>query len=328
MPLFKGVASKAKPSKAIKYITNPKKAAIVVTHALDDTLDYAAQFADTQSLFGKAKSFGNRKYYHFKHSFDPKDNISPAEASEMTEELASKVFDDYEYIIATHNDRAHIHCHLIVNSVSFVTGKMLHLNNTEYGELKDLSNSIAEKHGYSTLDFRKKAADKISSKEKQITLNGGTSWKEELREVIAIAVHDCTTMEEFESYINDYGVTITRNTAKTISFKHPNKQKSIRGDKLGANYTKEAITDELAESLYRNGSADKATNGQLLFRNGGRYNDRIHRRTDTPEETDEERNDTLYAGRRYEVVELFGQERITDDDDLLSSTESNSRGRR
>ena len=327
MPLFKGVASKAKPSKAIKYITNPNKAAIVVTHGLDDSSDYAAQFADTQSLFGKAKSFGSRKYYHFKHSFDPKDNISPAEASQMTEELARQVFDDYEYIIATHTDKAHIHCHLIVNSVSFVTGKMLHFNNTEYGELKDLSNSIAEKHGYSTLDFRKKAADKVSSKEKRVTLNGGTSWKEELREVIAIAVHDCTTMEEFESYINEYGIIITRNTAKTISFKHPNKQKSIRGDKLGANYTREAIIDELAQSLYRNGSADKATDGQLLFRNGGRYSDRIHRRTDTPEETDEERNDALYAGRRYEVVELFGQERITDDDDLLSSTESNSRGR-
>ncbi len=327
MPLFKGVASKAKPSKAIKYITNPKKAAIVVTHGLDDSLDYSVQFADTQSLFGKAKSFGNRKYYHFKHSFDPKDNVSPAKASEMTEELASKVFDDYEYIIATHTDKAHIHCHLIVNSVSFVTGKMLHLNNTEYGELKDLSNSIAEKHGYSTLDFRKKAADRISSKEKQITLNGGTSWKEELREVIAIAVHDCTTMEEFESYINDYGVTITRNTVKTISFKHPNKQKSIRGDKLGADYTQEAILNELEKSSYRNGRANKTTDRHILSRTGGRYNDRIYRRTNTTEETDEKRTDTLFDGRYYEFVERHEIEDIGDDDDLFSSTKSNSRGR-
>ena len=168
MPLFKGQGFKAKPNKAIKYITDPKKAAIIVTHALDDERDYAAQFKETYNLFGKGLSFGSRKYYHFKHSFDPKDNVSPAEASQMTEELARQVFDDHEYIIAAHTDKAHIHCHLIVNSVSFETGKMLHLNNTEYGELKDLSNSIAEKHGYSTLDFRKKAADKISSTEKQI----------------------------------------------------------------------------------------------------------------------------------------------------------------
>ena len=327
MPLFKGQGFKAKPNKAIKYVTDPKKAAIIVTHALDDERDYATQFKETYNLFGKGLSFGSRKYYHFKHSFDPKDNVSPSEASQMTEELARQVFDDYEYIIATHTDKAHVHCHLIVNSVSFETGRMLHLNNDEYAELKDLSNSIAISHGFSALDFRKAAADRISSQENRVTLKGGTSWKEELREVIAIAVHDCTTMEEFESYINDYGVTITRNTAKTISFKHPNKQKSIRGDKLGADYTKEAILNELEKSSYRNGSAKEENDGHILSRTGGRYNDRIFRRTDTTEETDEKRTDTLFDGRYYEFVERHEIEDIGDDDDLFSCTKSNSRGR-
>lgn len=258
MPLFKGQGCKAKPAKAIKYITDPKKAAVIVSHALDDTRDYATQFKETCSLFHKGKSFKSRKYYHFKHSFDPKDNITPEEATRLTEELAKKAFGDYEYIIATHTDRAHIHCHIIVNSVSFVTGKMLHLNNNEYSALKDLSNEIAKKYGYSTLDFRKPSEDKISTEEKRITLNGGTSWKEELREVIAEAVVKCATMEEFEKHLNQYGVTIARNTAKTISFKHPAKQKAIRGDKLGANYTKEAIIFELNQHGNRTACTRKA----------------------------------------------------------------------
>ena len=206
---------------------------------------------------------------------------------------------------------------------------MLHLNNDEYAALKDLSNIIAVSHGYSALDFRKAAADRISSKEKQITLNGGTSWKEELREVIAIAVHDCTTMEEFESYINDYGVTITRNTAKTISFKHPNKQKSIRGDKLGADYTKEAILDELEKSKHRHGSTDKTTDGYFPSRYGGRNYGRLLRRTDTTEETNEERTtDAVYHGRHNEFIERPENEDIKYDDELLGSTGTNSRRRR
>ena len=258
MPLFKGQGCKAKPAKAIKYITDPKKAAVIVSHALDDTRDYATQFKETCSLFHKGKSFKSRKYYHFKHSFDPKDNITPEEATRLTEELAKKAFGDYEYIIATHTDRAHIHCHIIVNSVSFVTGKMLHLNNNEYSALKDLSNEIAKKYGYSTLDFRKPSEDKISTEEKRITLNGGTSWKEELREVIAEAVAKCATIEEFEKHLNQYGVTIARNTAKTISFKHPAKQKAIRGDKLGTSYTKEAIIFELNQHGNRTACTRKA----------------------------------------------------------------------
>lgn len=266
MPLFKGQGYKAKPAKAIKYITDPKKAAIIVTHALDDTRDYAKQFKETCSLFHKGKTYGSRKYYHFKHSFDPKDNITPEEATRLTEELSQKAFKDHEYIIATHTDRTHIHCHIIINSVSFVTGKMLHLNNNEYGALKDLSNEIAEKYGYSTLDFRKPAEDKISTEEKRVTLNGGTSWKEELREVVEEALTKCSTMEEFEKHLNQYGVTIARNTENTISFKHPAKQKAIRGDKLGARYAKEAIVFELSKHDNRRACTGKTT-AQAVKRN-------------------------------------------------------------
>lgn len=329
MPLFKGQGFKAKPNKAIKYVTDPKKAAIIVTHALDDSRDYAAQFKETYTLFGKGISFGSRKYYHFKHSFDPKDNVSPAEASQMTEELAQQVFDKYEYVIATHTDKAHVHCHLIVNSVSFETGRMLHLNNDEYAALKDLSNNIAISHGFSALDFRKAAADKISSQENRVTLKGGTSWKEELREVIALAVKECTAIDEFEAFINEYGVEITRNTEKTISFRHPNKQKSIRGDKLGSNYTKEAILDELEKSKHRHGSTDKTTDGYFPSRHGGRGYDRILRHTDTIEETDEERTtDAVHYGRHHEFIERPENEDIKYDDELLGSPGTNSRRRR
>ena len=47
MPLFKGCGCKSKPAKAIDYITNKKKAAIVTSYALDDHRDYARQFAET-----------------------------------------------------------------------------------------------------------------------------------------------------------------------------------------------------------------------------------------------------------------------------------------
>ena len=220
MPLFKGCGCKAKPGKAIDYITDEKKAAIVTSYALDDNRDYARQYAETAQLFHKAQRYDSRKYYHFKHSFDPKDNISPEEAHRLTEELAQQVFPDNEYIIATHTD----------------------------AKLKDLSNEIAAKYGYSTLDFRKPSADRIKSEERRVVLKGGTSWKEELREVIAEALKLCNNMDEFEMHLSKYGVTIARNTAKTISFLHPQKKKPIRGNKLGKAYAKEAIIHEFTES--------------------------------------------------------------------------------
>ena len=114
MPLFKCSASKAKPKNGIRYITDQNKAAFVSAKNLFEDEDYAKQFEETAKRFGKGGKVDERKYYHFKHSFDPKDNITPEEATRLTEELAKKAFGDYEYIIATHTDRAHIHCHIIV----------------------------------------------------------------------------------------------------------------------------------------------------------------------------------------------------------------------
>ena len=262
MPLFKGCGCKAKPGKAIDYVTDEKKAAIVTSYALDDNRDYARQFAETAQLFHKAQKYDSRKYYHFKHSFDPKDNITPEEAHRLTEELAQQAFPDNEYIIATHTDKHHVHCHIIVNSVSFVNGKMLHYNNSDYTKLKDLSNEIAAKYGYSTLDFRKPSADRIKSEEKQIVLKGGTSWKEELREVITEALRLCNNMDEFEKHLSKYGVMIARNTAKTISFLHPNKKKPIRGSKLGKAYTKEAIIHEFTKHGNRTAGTGERTTAQ------------------------------------------------------------------
>ena len=291
MPLFKGCGCKGKPAKAIDYITDEKKAAIVTSYALDDNRDYARQFAETAKLFGKAQKFDSRKYYHFKHSFDPKDNITPEEAHRLTEELAQEAFPDNEYIIATHTDKNHIHCHIIVNSVSFVNGKMLHFTNNEYARLKDRSNEIAAKYGYSTLDFRKPSADRIKSEERRVVLNGGTSWKEELREVIAEALKLCNNMDEFEKHLSKYGVAIARNTAKTISFLHPNKKKPIRGSKLGKAYTKEAIIHEFTESRNRRVRAatgtSKSTATAIAGENSGGNSYRVcptrHRRYEEDE---------------------------------------------
>ena len=64
------------------------------------------------------------------------------------------------------------------------------------------------------------------SAEKKIILNGGTSWKEELREVIAEGIKRSKTPEAFKEYLNKcYGVKITRD-GKDYSYLHPNKKQS------------------------------------------------------------------------------------------------------
>ncbi len=255
MPLFKGLSSKSTPKKAIAYITREDKAAFVSVRNLFEDEDYAEQFADTMRRFGKGKKFDERKYYHFKLSCARKDNVSPEQAHLYAQELAAILFPDDECVIATHTDTKTVHSHIIVNAVNPITGKKLRFTKSDYTKMKDEANRLGSEFGYTKTDFRKKAQNKRTTQESHIIMKGGTSWKEDLREVIEEAKRSSSTQEEFISHLALYGVSVTRSKTE-YSFLHPQKKKAIRGLKLGNNYTKKEI--DIVIEANRNGNNGNA----------------------------------------------------------------------
>ncbi len=251
MPLLKCSASKARPKNGIGYITDPKKAAIVSVKNLFEDEDYAKQFEETAGRSGKGEKYDERKYYHFKLSCARKDNVTPEKAHAYAEEIAEAFFKNYECVIATHTDTQTVHSHIIVNAVDPITGKKLQFSQKDYVKMKDEVNEIGRKYGYTETEFRKRGKNSRTAAEKKIILKGETSWKEELREVIAEAVNKTKSPEAFKKYLDEcYGVKITRD-GKDYSYLHPNKQKPIRGAKLGENYTKTEVIKRIGKQNYR-----------------------------------------------------------------------------
>ena len=279
MPLFKCSASKAKPKNGIRYITDSKKAAFVAAKNLFEDEDYAKQFEETAKRFGKGEKFDERKYYHFKLSCARKDNVTPHQAHDLAKEVAEVFFKDYECVIATHTDTETVHSHIIVNAVDPITGKKLQFGKAEYAAMKDEVNRIGKEHGYTETDFRKRSKNSRTPIEKKIILKGGTSWKEELREVIAEGIKNSKTQEEFKEYLDQcYGVKITRD-GKDYSYLHPEKQKPVRGAKLGENYTKTEVIKRIGEQNY--GQKSGAYTGRRSGFDGKSVGNRTMRRGKT-----------------------------------------------
>ena len=276
MPLFKCSSGKATPKKVIAYITDKNKAELVSVRNLFEDEDYARQFTDTQNLFGKGKKFDERKYYHIKLSCARQDNVNPQQAQRYAEEMAELLFPEHECVIATHTDTKTVHSHIVVNAVNPITGRKLHITSDEYGRMKDEANRIGEKYGFSYTDWRKGAKHKRTSSEKHIILKGGTSWKEELREVIQEGISNAKAEQEFKAYLKEcYGVEITR-SGKDYSYLHPEKKKPVRGARLGQNYTKSEVLKRIGKQNYgktsstdfgrrgRNHNGQSAGNGAKL----------------------------------------------------------------
>ena len=277
MPLFKCSASKAKPKNGIRYITDQNKAAFVSAKNLFEDEDYAKQFEETAKRFGKGEKYDERKYYHFKLSCARKDNVTSEKAHAYAEEVAEAFFKNYECVIATHTDTQTVHSHIIVNAVDPITGKNLQFSKQDYVKMKDEANRLGKKYGFTETDFRKRGKNSRTAAEKKIILKGGTSWKEELREVIAEAVKKTKSPEAFKDYLNKcYGVKITRD-GKDYSYLHPEKQKPIRGERLETNYTKSEVIKRIGEQ--NNGVKASADNGGRSGFDGKSVGNRTVRRS-------------------------------------------------
>lgn len=259
MAVIKRIASKATPKKIVSYLTQEEKTEEKLIGGKDcDPDNVVNDFNMTQELYGKT---GGVKYHHIIQSFSPEDNITPEKAHEIGKELAESQFKGFEVFVVTHKDKDHIHNHLVVNSVSFENGLKYNASNKSLWDIKRESNRLCERENLKTLDLEYKAEKRISSAEKRIMDRGQIPWKDELRQIIDIARERTKDLQGFREFLEKNFDIETRVTKNSISYKHPDHGKAIRGRSLGDRYNKEELENEFngqEKSIFRDG--ERGTN--------------------------------------------------------------------
>ena len=108
-----------------------------------------AEMQETKSRFGK---LGGVVGYHFIQSFAPGE-VTPEQAHAIGVEFARRLFGDrYEVVVGTHLDKAHLHNHVVVNSVSFVDGKKYHSSpGSYYFDVRSVSDALCRENDLSVI---------------------------------------------------------------------------------------------------------------------------------------------------------------------------------
>lgn len=197
------------------------------------------EFENMRKAFNQDKGVIAHHYYQ---SFQKDDNITPEQAHKIGVELANKMFPNFQVAIATHIDREHIHNHIIVNSCNIITGQKWHSNKTSLREIREESDKLCLANGLGTItkNSKYKGIDRTTY---QLGLKG-KSWKINLVRDLDNAVQNCTSKNEFLSYMNERDYTV-RYTESHITITKNGEKKGIRVDTLakqfGEKYTKENI---------------------------------------------------------------------------------------
>ena len=191
--------------------------------------------------------------YRIIQSFKPGE-ISPEDANRLGYELAMKFTrGQHQFVVSTHVDKAHIHTHIEFNSTNLnCDAKFQNVKNSAF-ILRRLNDELCRAHGLSVIENPKPSA----KKQKEMAAEKyGTSHKEQLRQTIDRVLPDCQGYENFLAKMRAEGYEIRE--GKKLSFRAPGWDRFTRSDKLGADYTKEALRERSTNRGGRSSAARKA----------------------------------------------------------------------
>lgn len=259
-------------NKVINYATNPEKTSKDVYkeeqyQALKDVLSYAKdeekteqefyvegincnpstardQFISIKQAYGKED---NIQAYHGYLSFKEQD-ISPSLAQKIGMEFAKEVWGDrFQVVVTTHLNTKHLHCHYVINSISFIDGKRLWGNEKAWFKFRLVADKICEKYGlyYNPSPNRSKQSSYYYNLEKA----GMPTRYDLVRKAIDEAISHSTNLKAFDYALTQMGyVHSLSESRKYWTIIPKGYSKPIRLKNLGDDYTEEAIRKRLIEN--------------------------------------------------------------------------------
>lgn len=195
----------------------------------------------TKQRYGKP---GGNIAYHGYQSF-VSGEVTPEEAHQIGLETARRMWgDDYEVVVTTHLNTDNIHNHIVVNSVSFRTGRKFENHISDHYRLREISDEICRERGKAVLAPSKFTVNR--KKDYWIHKSGGFTHRDILKRDIDEAISNTTNWKAFDFYLKNLGYSYARNS----DYRHPSIiapgwKRSVRIDSLGEQYTQEKIRERL-----------------------------------------------------------------------------------
>lgn len=197
-----------------------------------------AEMIAVQRRFGlRGKVVG----YHGIQSFR-EGEVTPEQAFEIGKATARKMWGDkYQVLVTVHLNTDNLHCHFVVNPVSFKDGTKFQNKIGDHKELRKVSDAICREHGLSVLENSNFYGG--NKKDYWRHKAGKKTHRDYLREDVEYCLTFATTPREFESQLYSLGYTLD---PVRFSVKAKHWERSVRLDKIG--FSKEVIQEQLDEN--------------------------------------------------------------------------------
>ena len=263
-------AVKCRMDHVLDYATDKEKTAISWSdsdlQAMRDVMDYAMNDAKTEKQYyvtglrcdlpnARTQMMRTKRIHHKKdgilafhgyQSFKPGE-VTPEIAHEIGVKLAEQLWPDYQVIVATHLDKAHIHSHFVVNSVS-IDGRKFNATKNSYKEMRIASDRLCKQYGLSVIE-EQRANLKKHYNEWAAENEGVPTWRTFIRSDMDNAIKYSMTFQEFVSHMKKKGY-VFEYRGSFLRVKAEGMKRFVRLRSLGAGYSEEGIQRRILRNRY------------------------------------------------------------------------------
>ena len=182
--------------------------------------------------------------YHGYLSFKEQD-ITPELAQKIGMEFAQRVWGKrFQIVVTTHLNTQHLHCHFVINSVSFVDGKKLQKNEKNWFKFRHDADVLCEKYKlYYNPEPELATSPRYLTKKDQA---GMPTRYNRARAALEEAISQCRNSEELRLALKDLGYKSNFSPDRKYWTITPvTDDKPIRTYRLGEEYSAERIKERL-----------------------------------------------------------------------------------
>lgn len=267
----KSTSIKVTLDKAIRYIVNPDKTneKILVTNSCgsfdNDPKEITASMLRVRRLAYANRGTGKFSQvlaHHVVQSFKPGE-VDPATAHEIGQDYAERLLgDEYQWVVATHIDRDHIHNHLIYSTTNRLTWKQKIAPRRYIDQLRTLSNELTRARGLSVIEPEPRGVARPDIGQVYASMRGA-STQAQLRNLIDEAVYGARSLTQLRRALEAKGVGCRDGRAGLV-FTY--KGRSVYARRLGPAYSEQALVDRLGRA-----AMDEFTiSSRMVIRDGQR----------------------------------------------------------
>jgi hypothetical protein len=240
-----------KRSTSASRLVNYAEKRAVKKEGLNLDIQYAkSEFKQVRSVYGnpgKTQAYASRIAFS-PLEFNPKDPHDQTTVLAVAKEVYAKAYPNQQVALYEHADTDSLHVHAVIGAINLETGQKMHGNWHQYRDhLVHITDQVCQKHGLMVTQPDPNRHEKRSMAEIKLRAKQQPTWKDQIRQAVDHTMQNplICDFQAFQADLKQQAVKVWER-GKNLTYQLLGTNYKSRGTKLGIDYEKETIFNELA----------------------------------------------------------------------------------